>query len=288
MITSFSPKEFLESGERTIEEIISHADCSTLQAVLGIDIYRYSEYPKGAQEYIPVLFDELFRSALSSCISNEELLFQKSGLSIDHPYDFFISTGDGGFFILDNPMLAVVFSVYFQAVVTIFNNGQSNNVLFVNLRQIIKRIDLRYSITYGDIYKYANNFYGIAIIKNARILSKDRLNRMLIDETCMSWFSSEINSLENMQILEPFDLRSLNFLAGYDLTKKTLLIKEKSKNNIVSVEVQRLERLSSKNFELEIYNCRIQVKLKYNGLSDKKYQRILITVGNLNVSGINT
>src|ERR1017187_6275895 len=95
------------------------------KVVLGIDIYKYSEYSPVPQVYVPVLFENLYVLTVANVLEYESFIF--------HPYcslasEFksrFIPTGDGGFQIFNNPMEAIVFSIYFQLNVKRFNSGGS-------------------------------------------------------------------------------------------------------------------------------------------------------------------
>lgn len=51
---------------------------------------------------------------------------------------------------------------------------------------------------------FFSNFYGSAIINCARIISKDRLNRCLIDAETNKWFLHNTNGIETLTCL-PFE-----------------------------------------------------------------------------------
>lgn len=69
--------------------------------------------------------------------------------------------------------------MYFQANIVRYN---SRNDTSSALYEVIGEINLRYSLTYDNLYFYNKNYYGPAIINCARIMSKDKLNRFLLDK----------------------------------------------------------------------------------------------------------
>ena len=85
-------------------------------AVLGLDIYRYSKFDLPRQRLIPMLFQYLHLQAVSRCNAKEQYLYQHSQLA-----ERFVPTGDGGFQILDTPLHALVFAIYFQLHLHAYN-----------------------------------------------------------------------------------------------------------------------------------------------------------------------
>ena len=168
--------------------------------------------------------------------------------------------------------------------VSVTGSGSFTTNLNVNLFKIIGKIELRYAITYDKIYSYDNNFFGPAIIANARILAKDSLNRLLIDYPTIHWFSSTINTMENLMMLEKSDFLKIKYFRDYDEKEKSLLFKEKNKN-IKTLDILKIGTIKSKNTSLEIFNLRIQMGLSVPKLN-KDYKGFLVTLGNLNTKGI--
>lgn len=261
-----------------------HLDYIENKSVLGIDIYKYSEYPEIEQIYVPVLFNSLYKVTVQNCLSYEPYFFKKYGNKIDDFKEHFISTGDGGFQIFDNPIQSIIFAGYFQFNVSRFNSGSLSTTLNVNLFKIIGKIELRYAITYDKIYSYDNNFFGPAIISNARILAKDNLNRLLIDYPTVHWFNSTINTMENLMILKMSDFLKINYFKDYDEKEKSLLFNASNKN-IKTLDLLKIGTIKSKNTSLEIFNLRIQIGL-FVPTINRDYKGFLITLGNLNTKGI--
>ena len=98
-----------------------HLDFIENKSVLGIDIYKYSEYPEIEQIYVPVLFNSLYKTTVQNCLHSEPYFFQKYGNKIGDFKEHFISTGDGGFQIFDNPIESIIFAGYFQFNVSRYN-----------------------------------------------------------------------------------------------------------------------------------------------------------------------
>lgn len=250
------------------------------KAVLGFDIYQYSQFASLKQSLIPHLFKKLYALTIKNCIENEQFFFAYNSKS-----DFekkLIDTGDGGFQIFDSPFEAMIFSIYFQANIVRYNSGNKN---LLDLYTLIGQINLRYSLTYDNVYNYKNNYYGPAIINCARIMSKDKLNRFLLDNNTIVWFNSEINSLETCMSLEPIkDFPTIPiFSASFNEdTYKSILFSSKG-NKIKCIDILKIGEIKSKLDILSIFSVHLQVILTSEGKSFKKYH---ITLGNLNSSGL--
>ncbi len=255
--------------------------------VLGIDIYQYSSYTEFKQTLIPYLFKKMFELTAELCMRNHPYIFQSYNKSVFE--ERFISTGDGGFLILDTPMHALLFAANFAVVLRVYNSFN----LFPRLRKIIGGLTMRYAITYDKIYYFDKNFYGRAIINNARILMKDDLNRCLIDEHVHTWFTTNIGGLESLQVLTTEDIANIyEFKENYDAS---FLEKEdpifggtiSREKGIINSDILKIGKIQSKETGLTIYNLHLQVSIWLNN-DDHPDQKKLITIslGNLNTSGI--
>jgi len=234
--------------------------------VVGIDIYQYSSFPPNRQVFIPHLFEQIYNKTWELITQNYSFIFQdyhkftdirkKEGIA---PQEYFISTGDGGYQILETPI---------------------HGILFI--------------LTLDDLYKYRKNFYGAAIINNSRILSRDKLNRLLIDKNTYEWFLTRTIGIENLMSLGLSDLKDIEEFASYKEAKmeegnNALIQKENnqtSKEGIKAIDVQRIGKIKQKETELEVYNLHIQAVVHYFGLFSTKGKVITVSVGNLNISGI--
>jgi hypothetical protein len=255
------------------------------KVVLGIDIYKYSQYSEVEQIYIPVIFENLYRLTVKNIRENEEYLFHDYGNSIVDYKKKFISTGDGGFQIFDNVIQAVVFALFFQMNVKRYCSGGNTGPLTKNLYQLVDSIDLRFAITMDKIYFYQANYYGPAIINNARILSKDSLNRLLIDANSIKWLTNTINTPENLIDIDKESLSKTLYFKNYNQELKSYLFRTKGK--ILSVEIQKIGAISAKATTLDIFNMYLQCRMNLQ-VDHQDYNIYIVTIGNLNSSGISS
>ncbi|RLD53589.1 MAG: hypothetical protein DRI97_13190, partial [Bacteroidetes bacterium] len=197
-------------------------------SVLGIDIYRYGLYKHLEQTMIPALFKILFDKAIRLCLENNQFVFQN--YTKEKIEKSFISTGDGGFLIFETPLHAVFFAINFEMMVRSFNAYHH----YPKLRKIIGSLSLRYAITYDTIFSFENNYYGSAIINNARILEKDTLNRCLLDQRTYEWFLTNIDGIENLQTYTIYDIANI-----YEFTRYDNKFIKSGENDIINTRLSR-------------------------------------------------
>ena len=265
--------------------------------VVGIDIYQYSSFPTNKQIFIPHLFELIYNQTWDLITQNYSFIFQdyhKFGDLRNNedivPKEYFISTGDGGYQILETPIHAILFILTFATIVRLYNS----DLFMRKLHAKIGNIELRYTITLDDLYKYRKNFYGAAIINNSRILSKDKLNRLLIDKNAYEWFLTRTIGIENLMSLGLSDLKDIEEFASYTKNKmedgnNALIQKENNKTDkegIKAIDVQRIGKIKQKQTELEVYNLHIQAVIHYSHFLQSGGKIITVSVGNLNISGI--
>jgi hypothetical protein len=283
-ISVFNPEEILEEKLSRQNMLVKSKEIISHKTVLGLDIYKYSEYPLFEQMFIPVIFNLLHKKTIQNCIKSEPYFFQKYSLDPLFFKKHFISTGDGGFQIFESPIEAIIFAIYFQLHIKRFNSGMHLEKLEEKIFDLIGRIELRYAITLDGIYGYGGSFYGPGIIHNARILSKDNLNRVLVDENIINWFDHNINSIENLIYIEKDNFLNIPFFKGYDTDLKTTLFENKS---IKAVDILKIGNITSKNITLNIYNLHLQAGLAFRGDDQKTgYNFYSMTLGNINTKGI--
>jgi hypothetical protein len=257
------------------------------QSVLGIDIYRYGMFQHLEQTLIPSIFKIFFDKTVKLCLESNEFIFQRH--NAEKFKQSFISTGDGGFLILDTPMHAAVFAINFEIVVRAYNSYH----LFPKLRNIIGAISLRYAITYDTLFSFDDNFYGSAIINNSRILDKDSLNRCLLDENTYNWFLTNIDGIENLQVYTIQDISNIYHFQDYD--KKMI---DEGENEIfgssysrytgiINADILKIGQIQAKEMDLNIYNLHLQVSLDISSDTAISQKRIItVSLGNLNTTGI--
>ncbi len=255
--------------------------------VLGIDIYRYGQYKHLEQTLIPTIFKIFFDKTIRLCLENNQFVFQN--------YDreklkrSFISTGDGGFLILETPLHALFFAINFEMIVRAYNSYH----LFPKLRNIIGSISLRYAITFDTMFHFDNNYFGSAIINHSRMLEKDTLNRCLIDQRTYDWFLINIDGIENLQIYTIQQIANIYDFMDYDKQLITdghneiLTNEETRRSGIINSDILKIGQIYSKETYLNIYNLHLQVTMKIYSDSDKESIRTMtVSLGNLNTTGI--
>jgi hypothetical protein len=259
------------------------------KSVLGVDIYQYSTgYGVLEQALIPFLFRRFMEMTIDQCFINHRYIFQKYDKK--RIQDHFISTGDGGFFIFDTPLHSLVFAIEFAISLRVYNAFN----FFPKLRRIIGSINLRYAITYDNIYKFGDNYFGRAIINNARILQRDNLNRCLIDQNVHKWFLVNIGGLENLQVITMTEISNIEeFLHDYDCAvlddypDEIFGIIEKRTYGIINSDILKIGFIQSKSTDLNIYLLHLQVALKLVNDDDPDQTKVFtISLGNLNTTGI--
>jgi hypothetical protein len=280
-------KEYNEKlAKKTSHEVIMQSLKRKIQshietkAILGFDIYRYSQFPLLEQSLIPPLFKTLYEYTIGDCIQYEKFIFQEK--KIENYTQYFIDSGDGGFQIFENPLQAITFAIYFQANIRRYNSGKDSSI--IGFRDIVGEITLRYAITYDSTYAYNSNFYGVSIINNARIMAKDKLNRLLIDENTFSWCTKYLHGIENLQSMDYSDLQSIEAFKDYQKVEKGSLIFLENESRIKNADVLKIGEIKSKLDILSIHSLHIQTLMFSNRMP--KFSKYTITLGNLNSAGI--
>jgi len=257
------------------------------KSVLGIDMYQYSSFSEFEQTLIPFLFKTIFETTVNLCFKNHKYIFQKyTSEKITNSY---ISTGDGGFLIFDNPLHSLLFACNFAIILRAYNAFH----YYPKLRKIIGGINMRYAITYDKIYSFNNNYYGRAIINNARILIKDNLNRCLLDEHTHTWFTTNLDGIENLQVVTIEEISNIyEFHHFYDRKsldcQDEIFEKDPSRRyGIINSDILKVGIIKSKEMELSVYNLHMQVAITlYNDDDPSQKRLITVSLGNLNTSGI--
>ena len=250
------------------------------KAVLGIDIYKYSKYDFFQQKFIPFIFSFFLEKATALFFKHE--IFFSSHYDKETFKNNLVNTGDGGYLFFQKPIDAIVFLSKFNAYLHLFNSYHR----FPKLRKYLGPLTIRYAITYDQIYKIESKYYGPAIIKNARIISKDKLNRFLIDDKTYEWFLLNTNGIENLLNLH---IDQMNHLINQnhknkDSLKSILFSSDKNKSHIQHIFCQKLEKISVKDDDFDVYNLMIQCFV--NIFHTKKAIPFITSIGNMNCNGI--
>lgn len=271
-------KKFIELEKKVIE--------SEEVSILGYDIYKYSQFDESQQNLIPFIFELLKKETIRFCIEGEDALFTQKDFS-----DNFISTGDGGFLIFNNPLQAVVFNTIFFAHLQTFNSYR----LYPKLRHYIGPLTIRSCLTRDNVFHYQNNYYGPGIITNARIISKDKLNRFLIDEKTQQWFLTKFTGIENITEITLEDINQV-----IPLKKGTVIsiffsleneIEDNKQNRkhckYKSCHLQKIGSVKAKESTISVYNVELQSYIYiYDENDDDKAKHFIVSIGNSNCTGI--
>jgi hypothetical protein len=287
--STYEKVNIIPESEELYNKISTYVDTKSFRnrAVLGIDIYRYGMFPHLEQTLIPAIFKIFFQKTIRLCLESNQYVFQNYSKKIID--DSFISTGDGGYLILDTPLHAMFFAINFEVVVRSYNSFH----LFPRLRKIIGSISLRYAITYDTLFHFDNNFYGSSIINNSRILGKDNLNRCLLDESSFNWFLTNTDGIENLQVYTIDDIANIYDFQNYDCDPikngvNEIISQEKTRlYGIINSDILKIGEIQAKGTNLKIYNLHLQVSMNiHSDASDENERLITISLGNLNTSGI--
>ena len=262
------------SFEKKLQKFIKE-EKEVKKAVLGIDIYRYSKVCYDKQKIMPFLFSLLIRNAKRFFLHTETFFtstYEERQLDQE-----LIHTGDGGYLFFDTPLDSLIFALHFNNFLHLFNSYH----MYPKLRKYIGPVTLRYAITYDRAYKIDRKFFGPAIIRNARIISKDKLNRFLIDDNTYEWFLLNTNGIENLTNITTDDIKHLNKKQN---NKKSILFKPERDSRIRNINCQKIDQILVKEDSFDIYNIMIQFLAKFRSDDDKI--SFITTIGNMNCNGI--
>ena len=257
------------------------------KAVLGVDIRKYGSFDDLEQPLIPILYEILFDEAIKQCLESQQFTFQHYTPQSIKTYT--ISTGDGGYIIFDTPLQALLFACSFAISLRLYNSYH----LFPKLRAIIGEINLRYALTYDRLYSIKGNHYGRAVINNSRVISKDTLNRCLMDENSYQWFLLNTDGLENLQVMSINEIANIEEFE--DLDKKYVtqgrnsFFEEKTDTRnygIINSDLLKIGIIQSKNTQLNVYNVHLQISVVMNEGDEDSKRTITVSLGNLNTAGI--
>jgi hypothetical protein len=275
----------LEQEANTLKVGLGKVWSTEKYAVLGSDILGYSQYQTAEQRLIPFIFERIYRGAVLDLKNKESFFFGKYVKSQDlvkKLKDTFVSTGDGGFQIFETPLHALVFVYYLSARLKQFNTFSS----FPALRKLVGEIEMRFCISYGELIGFEGNYFGKSIINNARIMSSDKLNRLLIEDSAYEWFQRSIQGLESLSHLNLDKIKKIpEFQEGARARIKDSagalgsnffldpLVFEK----VIS---QKIGTIQAKEAAIEVYNVAISSVIRY------PRGKVGFTVGNSNGAGL--
>lgn len=267
-------------------------------AVLGIDVYRYSQYGDLEQALIPLVLRLIYEEASCDCLRQERYMFQRllrnpsEGVSARvagaRLRKNWVDTGDGGYQLLETPLHALLFALNFETDVRSYNSGH----FFPKLRQVVGALSLRYCITKESLFRFEGNLYGTAIINNSRILSRDSLNRCLIDQPTFDWFTDRFNGIEGLEFSSLKEIAELPEFTEYSrdyMAKQNVIIPATfgpSELPIHLVATQKIGVFEAKERTFAIYNLYVQLVLVLTENRRAKGSLFVVGLGNLNTTGL--
>ena len=272
-------------------------------AVLGLDVYQYSQHSRAFLDFVPPIFDLFFRLSIKLCLTLEPWLFPIK----EEEFLFRAKhTGDGGLVLFDSPIHALVFNVYFHFCNALMNAGliyQKITAFFEQSRKdnsnskgglgeepvAVERIVFRSAMAQGVCYDYNPTqrnkmYFGDAYLNCARVLSKDNLDRFLIDQTVRDFFVHWFQGIENLPECDP-ELFRRQMMEWQKATSKnphqmgkgglhSFLFQSTNHpfhpNNNAFVEGRsiKLGKTRSKLTLLDIYNLEVKVRINTHEILD--------------------
>jgi hypothetical protein len=242
------------------------------KSILGIDIYQYSQFPEGQQELIPFIYNAIIEGAIHYLGSSSKAIYNERKKKAQ-----FIPTGDGGYYIFPTPLHALIFNCCIHEALHMFNSRH----FLPKLSKYVGGLTIRSAITYDNLFRYENNWYGRAIIKNARILSKDKLNRFLIDKETHNFFMNNFNGLESLMVKIDDEIMKVM----QTVMESNFESFEFDNSKFRNIHVQRLEDTVAKETKLSIYNVEIQYSSIVSS-NDGHETSFILTIGNSNVMNV--
>ena len=267
-----------------IDELI--AGSSVTRAVVGIDTYKYSEMEPRTQSLLPHAIDILLNNTLEQLRVQESAFFDDD--STRHIHESLIRTGDGFFAFVEDPLRAIIFSVYLQFNLAAFNSAK----LAQPLARIVGPLSVRYALTLGTVTEYEGIYYGEPIILNARLMSLDSLNRFLFDADVLSWFQSVTNGIDTLGVMLLSDLSSvdgMNCRPEGDSMVFSPTRDEHRAYRFASLSEIKIGATRSKNTTADIYSLFAQVYMKGSQSLDPdpgEEVKFIVTLGNTNPTGL--
>lgn len=253
-----------------------------LKTVLGLDIYKYSEFAAESQRLVPVVFRLIYGMACSLVVMHEPMLFGEEDFAAT-----FISTGDGGFQIFETPLQGIIFATAVQVALSAYNTA----IIYPRTREFVGGLTMRYALTRDLVFRLDDNWYGSGIISNARILSRDHLNRFLVDGHTVAWFDKVLGSVESLLIQQQEDIKHFSHNTADAESGKSMFFDAKGdgtlpQNCFRALDLQRIGTVTAKGQPLEVFNLHLQVVIR-NILESRGINRqSIVTLGNLNSAGI--
>tara|TARA_B100001939_G_scaffold346591_1_gene365730 strand:- start:1053 stop:1982 length:930 start_codon:yes stop_codon:yes gene_type:complete len=277
--------------EERIEALLKPAVDSPT-SVLALDSYRYSQKGFVAQTIIPLILRDIHRMTETTLKTRERMFFPTSTFIPR------IDTGDGAFLIFPAPIHALLYAIWFEIHLRIFNSYR----LTPQMRALVGSLTVRYALTHDALVKIEptgddpadNQFYGPAIINAARIVAQDKLNRFLLSEQAFDWFTHLFTGIENLQSLSAQEIAQVmsvyypNPASSIAHAKQSILGNHPDQHyGLTTCDVQQIGEIQTKDRNLAIYNLHIQALAALLPASDSSDEiRVTVSIGNQNPLGL--
>ena len=122
-------------------------------------------------------------------------------------------------------------------------------------------------------------------------MSKDTLNRCIIDQNVYDWFTLNIDGMENLQLITIDDIANIYEIQGsYD----TQVLDEHEDaifghnvsrtTGIINSDVLKIGEIHSKETSLSVYNIHLQIVSRWKRSDTER--TITVSLGNLNTSSL--
>ncbi len=255
-------------------------------------MYKYSELSEDRQLFVPALLNTLKSDARDLAVGNFPFIFQnfyESDKKTLKPRPNEIDTGDGGFIFFDTPIHAICYLIAFSALLRLYNA----HMFLPELRGHLGSIEIRFAITHDNVYKYQNRFYGSGIINNARMLSRDKLNRFLVEKNVVDWFLGTLIGIERLEIVSLEEIAEIPEFLDYDRNwmseRRNSVIVSKgvaTTEGIRSVDLLKIGKIKEKATEIEIYNLALKVVSELESPVLELKQTFALSIGNINSEGL--
>ncbi|PKA10407.1 hypothetical protein CH372_19550 [Leptospira meyeri] len=297
---NFVPTPDVTNINKALDKMFEDKE-SSKASVVCLDLYKYSQKNLQQQILIPGLMHDLHKFTIGNLFKYEGYIFENIMLRIEELENIddlgkdikYIDNGDGFFIIFPNPLYSLLYIIWFEISLRFYNTYH----LSPEFREITGQLIIRYSISYDILVEFINdknnglnNFYGPALINAGRIISKDKLNRLLIDENVVNWFLRYFNGIENLLSLNVHDIINI-IKSAYNINIEypsgeyfSILDNLKEKHwGIRSIDLLKVGEIQIKNGTIQIHNLHIQAQSALlPNKSDEEEVKITVTIGNLN------
>lgn len=256
------------------------SEASFTKTIIGVDLYEYSKMIDVKQFSVPFVIDTLFKNTNEKVLIHESLFFSKE--EIEKIAESYIGTGDGFYIALNNPLKALIYLCHFRMEIEEF---QTRNKAYTFMR-IVEDFVFRFSIATGKVFIYENKYFGDAIIRCARIMAKDKLNRCLLDKDTLFWFYENGNGIESLQEFTLDEIKTSEASIS-DPNGTSLLFPKATEGNLAfkTIIASKIGKIEVKQDGFDVYNLFVQMAMRLGPANGKSYP-FVTSLGTTNTNGL--